>query len=91
MRRNEAEPCAQVASIPELGEGAVCHSADKFEGGARPSEYLRSALEYAGGLRMLIEAKDRGELADDTAIEREISRIEASVSHVLHLIERAPA
>lgn len=63
------------------------HRADKSEGPAKPSDYLRHALEYASGLRLLIDAKDRGELADDTAIEREITRIELAVARCLHFFE----
>jgi hypothetical protein len=51
-----------------------------------PSEHLKAALEYAAGLRMLIEAKDHGMLADPTSIEREICRIERSVAYVIGVL-----
>lgn len=51
------------------------------------TSHLRDALSYANGLRRLIEARDRGELADPPAIEREIERIELSIGAVLHLVE----
>lgn len=52
-----------------------------------PSEHLQAALAYAAGLRMLIEAKDRGTLADPNAIEHEICRIERSVAYVIGVLK----
>lgn len=52
-----------------------------------PSEHLKAALAYAAGLRMLIDAKDQGTLADPTAIEREICRIERSVAYVIGVLK----
>ena len=50
------------------------------------SDHLRAVLGYLDGLRMLLEAKDRGELVDADAPEREISRAESSTRHVLRLV-----
>lgn len=54
--------------------------------GSPPSAFLRDALRYLAGLRLLLEAKDRGELADPGAIEREIVRTEGCVAHVLGVL-----
>jgi hypothetical protein len=54
------------------------------------SEHLKAALAYAGGLRALLEALERGELVDPTALEREVGRIERSVASALHLVCGAP-
>ena len=54
--------------------------------GAPLSAFLKDALAYLDNLRLLSEAKDRGELHDPDAIEREISRAESAVRHVLHLV-----
>lgn len=51
-----------------------------------PSSSLRSALAYLTGLRLLVEAERRGELADSSAIEREIDRAEACVQAVLSML-----
>ena len=53
---------------------------------SRPSEHLRDALSYLEGLDFLIEAKDRGCLADPTSIPREIDRAKRSIGYALHLI-----
>jgi N-acyl-D-aspartate/D-glutamate deacylase len=55
-----------------------------------PSDHLQHALQYAAGLRMLIEAKDQGRLADPNAIENEIRRIERSVAYVFGVLKGPP-
>lgn len=54
--------------------------------GSPPSAFLRDALGYLAGLRMLIDAKDAGTLKDPTAIDREITRAEAAIAHVLGVL-----
>ena len=52
----------------------------------RPSDHLLDVLAYTAGLRMLLDAKDRGTLTDSEAPERELRRIERAVAHVLNAI-----
>lgn len=54
--------------------------------GSPPSQFLRDALGYLAGLRLLLDAKDRGQLADPDAIEREIVRTEGCIAHVLGVL-----
>lgn len=51
-----------------------------------PSSSLRTALAYLAGLRLLVEADRRGELADPDAIDREISRAESAIRDVLQML-----
>lgn len=51
-----------------------------------PSDLLLDVLAYTAGIRKLVEADRRGELADPDAIDQELRRIERCVAHVLHAI-----
>lgn len=50
------------------------------------SGYLMDVLAYTAGIRKLVDADRRGELADPEAIEGELQRIERAVAHVLNAI-----
>ena len=54
--------------------------------GSPPSQFLRDALGYLAGLRLLLDAKDRGQPVDPEAIEREIVRAEAAIAHVMGVL-----
>lgn len=55
-----------------------------------PSDYLMDVLAYTAGIRKLVEADRRGQLADPGAIEGELVRIEKAVAHVLGALVGAP-